>query len=147
MGLQELLLILVFFMMVVVIRPIFLIAIMGKLRQNFSRKDVLIMSLVAPRGLSSAAMIPIVAGAAITIGNPELAGKMVNIVFMVILLSVLFSSVVAKIGGMERFQDKGEGKRAKSEEKPAPPVEKKDEGGDISLMLEKGKEEKDGVIV
>jgi len=138
-GMTDILLISVFFIMVVVIRPLFLILVMGKTRKEYSRKDVLLMSLVAPRGLSAAAMIPIVAAAAVSAGQPALAGKMINIVFMVILLSVMFSTIVAKIGGMERFNEKHDA-RPKKDGEDMPPVQTKD--GSIEVPTTMIQEEK-----
>ena len=115
-GLQDFILILLFFMLVVLLRPLILLILMGDLKKKFTRKDVLLMSFIAPRGLSAAAMIPIIAAAVVSIGATALADKMINIVFMVILLSVLFSTIVAGIGSMKRFQDKKE--KDKKEKKP-----------------------------
>lgn len=134
MGMEELFFILFFFFVVVIIRPVMLLSLMGELKEKFTRKDMLLMSFIAPRGLSSAAMIPIVAVAVIAAGHPALADKMVNIVFMVILLTVLFSTIVGAIGSMERFQDKDK-KKSKKDDKHAPDVKVKGEN-DVSLMLE-----------
>jgi NhaP-type Na+/H+ or K+/H+ antiporter len=148
-GLQDFALIIVFFIIAVAIRPIFLVTVMGKVRRNFSRRDVILMSLIAPRGVSAAAMIPIIATAVISTGQPQLAEKMVNIVFMFVLLSVAFSSVVAKIGGMKRFDGYHE-HAVKEGESQGPPDEsvngivKKEDYADISLMLEREKEKKKG---
>ncbi len=113
MGLEEMGLMLLFFVMVVLVRPVMLLFIMGDLKEKFSRKDILLMSFIAPRGLSAAAMIPIVAAAVIAAGRPELATQMVNIVFMVIFLSVLFSTIVGKVASLERFQPEEHKKKKK----------------------------------
>ncbi len=141
-GLGELAYILLFFVMVVAIRPIMIISLMGELREKFTRKEMLIMSFIAPRGLSSAAMIPIVAATVIAAGQPVLAGQMVNIVFMVILLSVLFSTVVGAIGSMDRFKEvRKKAKKVEKEEETPEVTVKKEE--DVSLMLDYDEKEGD----
>lgn len=92
-----------FFLVVFLSRPLFLIPCLGKLKGSFSRRDLLLMSFVAPRGIASAAMIPIISATVVAAGNPGMAVDMMNIVFMVILLSVLFSTVTAKLFTSERF--------------------------------------------
>jgi len=144
-GLQEFILILLFFLLVVLLRPIFLLSVMGNLRKKFSRMDIVLMSFIAPRGLPAAAMIPIVATAVIAAGQPAAADLMVNIVFMVILLSVLGSTIVAKIGSMERFQHKAE--KRKEEKKKEPDkgeTEKKEDYEDLFYMIEEAKEDARG---
>ncbi|MCD6496327.1 MAG: cation:proton antiporter [Candidatus Aenigmarchaeota archaeon] len=133
MGMNELLMMLFFFVLVVVVRPVMLLSIMGDFREKFSRKEMLLMSLIAPRGISAAAMIPIVAAAVIAAGQAAMAETMVNIVFMTILLSVLFSTIVAKIASLERFQGEEKKKRKKGKKVPEVKVKKED---DVSLMLE-----------
>ncbi len=93
----ELLTAFVFFLIVFFIRPVFLIPMLGKKRRReMDRRDMILLSFVTPRGLSAAAMAPIVATALIAAGQPELiATQIINIIFIVILLSILFSSVVA----------------------------------------------------
>ncbi len=135
MGLEELFFIMFFFLLVVLIRPVMLLSLMGDLRDKFNRKEILLMSFIAPRGISAAAMIPIVAAAVIAAGQPALADEMVNIVFMVILLTVLLSTVVGAIGSMKRFQEKKE-KKTEKKEKEHPEVTVKGEKDDVSLMLE-----------
>ena len=134
-GMQEIALILLFFVIATAVRPLLLTLIMGRERKEFTRRDFLMLSLVAPRGLSSAAMIPIVAAAVIASGQTFVAESMVNIVFLFVLFSVLFSSVVAGIGSMENISlPKRKAKKGK-EEKQEKVEEKKDE---LSLMLEVG---------
>ena len=90
-------------------------------------------SFIAPRGLSSAAMIPIVAAAVIAAGQTEVANSMVNIVFMVILLSTLFSTVVGMMAKMERFiEEKMQKKKDKKEQK----YNSNKKFNDLSLMIE-----------
>ncbi|MCK4496654.1 MAG: hypothetical protein KAU24_00545, partial [Candidatus Aenigmarchaeota archaeon] len=66
-----------------------------------------------PRGLSAAAMAPIVAAALLAAGQPEaVATKIVNIIFIVIVLSILFSSVVAGfLGRMKPEKEKPKKKK------------------------------------
>jgi cell volume regulation protein A len=91
----ELLIAFLFFLIVFFIRPIFLIPVLGKKRKEFDRRDIIMLSFVTPRGLSAAAMAPIVAAALLTAGQSlDIATKMVNIIFIVILMSILFSSIV-----------------------------------------------------
>ncbi|UCD03270.1 MAG: cation:proton antiporter [Candidatus Aenigmatarchaeota archaeon] len=135
-GMQELFYILFFFMIVVLIRPVMLMFLMGELREKFSKKEITLMSFIAPRGLSAAAMIPIVAAAVIGAGQPAVAEQMVNIVFMIILLTVFFSTIVGAIGSLARFG--GKKRRTKKEEKeveqePEIAIKKED---DISPMIE-----------
>ena len=95
--------IVLFFIIVTLVRPIFLIPSLGKLRKTFSRKDLLFMSFVAPRGIASAAMIPIISAAVIAVGMPDLASDMMAIVFIVVLLSVLTSTIASKLFATDRF--------------------------------------------
>jgi cell volume regulation protein A len=81
-----------FFIIMTFARPIFLYPALGKKKMHYDRDDFFLMSFLAPRGLGSAAMAPIVATAFIAIGQEALAAQMMNIVFMVILLSVAVST-------------------------------------------------------
>lgn len=87
----------VFFLVVFVSRPIFLIPALGRSSGSFCRRDLILMSFVAPRGIASAAMAPIIAAALATAGIPGIGSMVVNIIFLVILFSVLFSTVSASI--------------------------------------------------
>jgi cell volume regulation protein A len=142
-GMEEFVLILLFFLLVVILRPVFMLTVMGDMRKKFSKLDIVLMSFIAPRGLPAAAMIPIVAAAVITAGQPGPANTMVNIVFMVILLSVLFSSIVAKIGSFDRFQ-----RHARKREEKREPVkggtEKKEDYEDLFYMIEETSEDARG---
>jgi len=102
-GLGEFLGIFVFFLIVFFCRPIFLLPSLGRMRGRFSRKELMFMSFTAPRGIASAAMIPIVSAAVISVGNPSIASDMMNVVFIVVLLSVLFSTLAAKLFTSDRF--------------------------------------------
>lgn len=104
----ELLTAFVFFLIAFFIRPVFLIPMLGKRRKELDRRDMILLSFVTPRGLSAAAMAPIVAAALLAAGQPEaVATKIVNIIFIVIILSILFSSVVAGfLGRMKPEKEK-----------------------------------------
>jgi len=65
--------ILVFFLIVFFSRPIFLLGSLGRMRRSFSRKEMLLMSFTAPRGIAAAAMIPIISAAVIAAGSPAVA--------------------------------------------------------------------------
>ncbi len=137
-SLEEFLIILMFFLTMFFLRPAFLFPILGRGRRDFDRRDFLLMSFITPRGLSAAAMAPIVAGTLIAAGNSVLAGKIMNIIFLVVILSVLFSTAVALLAGRsmekraasrkavpqeEDVPDKQEGhesKKAESDKEPPP---------------------------
>ena len=114
----------VFFLVVFVSRPIFLIPTLGKERKKFTKRDIVLMSFVAPRGLAAAAMAPIVASILTGIGAPEVGNQIVNIIFFVILFSVLFSTIVAAIMGTERIQKIG-----REERSPRPKEKEPEEPG------------------
>jgi cell volume regulation protein A len=133
-GLEEFLTIFVFFMVLFFIRPVFLFPALGRGNKDFCRSDFILMSFVTPRGLSAAAMAPIVAGALITAGSPDLASRIMNIIFLVIILSVLFSTAVAIVMG-RRLKDREPGeepveqvKEVPQEESPGKPGQQGGEG-------------------
>jgi len=124
--------ILVFFLIVFFSRPIFLLGSLGRMRRSFSRKEMLLMSFTAPRGIAAAAMIPIISAAVIAAGSPAVAAQMMNIVFMVILLSILFSTIAAKLFTSKRFLtgpkwEEPAGSR-KKEQEPKPEAQPKEAG-------------------
>jgi cell volume regulation protein A len=137
---QDIQTVLIFFLIMFFSRPLFLVPLLGKERKDFSKRDILFLSFVAPRGLPAAAMAPIVAAALITAGQATIASSIVNIIFLVVLLSVLFSTLSATILGhfgmtrkadikskeekeMENLEDKTEKQKASSEEKVLEGVE------------------------
>lgn len=121
---QQFMITIIFFLIVFFIRPVFLLPTLGKKRKEFSRKDLILLSFVTPRGISAAAMAPLAATALIVAGQPDnIAAQIVNITFMVILLSILFSTVVAA------FVHRAQG-----------PKEKK--GKDVLSSLEKSTEKR-----
>ncbi len=133
----ELLLAFIFFLIVFFIRPVFLIPTLGKRRKELNRRDIILLSFVTPRGLSAAAMAPIVAVALLTAGQSmAVATKIVNIIFIVILLSILFSSIIAgflsktassktrqKKDVLDRAEESAEKKKGKSEEEALEEIE------------------------
>ncbi len=124
--LEEFLMIFVFYLLVFLTRPLILIPLLGKMRDEISRRDFLLMSFVAPRGLSAAAMAPIVALAILSVGEPEaVASQVINIIFMVILLSVLFSTIAGKLLGRGIKDEPVKDKQEKIEEAVEKETEKK----------------------
>jgi cell volume regulation protein A len=119
-DMTEFLYILIFFLIMFFIRPVFLFPVLGKERKRFSREDFLVMSFITPRGLSAAAMAPIVAVWLIGAGFDAMAGRIMNIIFMVILLSVMFSTIVAYI--TERKDEKDRKRVARKEEAEHEPL-------------------------
>jgi cell volume regulation protein A len=93
----EIQLIMMFFLVAVLARPLFTIALLGKERKEMTKKELFMLSFIAPRGVSAAAMAPIVAGALVAAGQAAIASSVVNIIFIIILLSVLFSTISAGI--------------------------------------------------
>ncbi len=109
-----------FFLIVFLSRPLFLIPSIGKLRMGMCKKELILMNTVSPRGLSSAAMAPIISTAILSIpglANADaIAGLMVNVIFIVVLLSVLFSTVIAWVMSLDRFKVKKSEEECKTEE-------------------------------
>ncbi|MFC1787201.1 cation:proton antiporter [Halobacteriota archaeon] len=77
-----------FVVLVFAVRPIFITFLARDVEADY--ESMTLLKWVAPRGISAAAMAPIVA---IALGDQQI----MNIVFMVILLSVLFSTVTANL--------------------------------------------------
>jgi cell volume regulation protein A len=134
--LEEFLMIFVFYLLVFFTRPLILIPLLGKMRGEISRRDFLLMSFVAPRGISAAAMAPIVALAILSVGEPEaVASQVINIIFMVILLSVLFSTIAGKLLGRGACK-KEEGKQECIEDAVEKQTEKKKEKSKEEILEE-----------
>lgn len=93
----EFLMITLFFLIMFFMRPVFLFPALGRSRKKYDRREFLLMSFLTPRGISAAAMAPIVATAMIISGFPLLGDLILRIIFMVILMSVLSSTLVAVI--------------------------------------------------
>ncbi len=96
-NLQEIFLVLLFFLFVFFSRPIFLMPLLGKRKNEFNRNDIFLLNFIAPRGVSPAAITPIVTAVIIGAGQKAIADSFINIIFMIILLSVLLSTLVAEI--------------------------------------------------
>jgi cell volume regulation protein A len=101
----QLLLGFVFFLTIFLVRPLFLIPLLGKERGQYSKKDVIVMSFIAPKGDSEAALAPLVAATLIGAGAVAAGNQIMNIIFIVILFSILFSTLVAMIMGSKKVQD------------------------------------------
>jgi cell volume regulation protein A len=105
-GLYDLLPIMLFFMAVVLARPVFVYILLGSERKNYTRQEKFVMSFVAPRGIDAAALVPIVAAALIATGQPgaaTAAPQIMNMVVVVIIMTVLFSTVMARFAASKRF--------------------------------------------
>jgi len=135
-DLQQIALVFAFFLIVFFARPVFLLATLGKTRSKYSKRDLALMSFIAPKGLSAAAMIPIAALVISDVDHPDVGNQMVNIIFLVILFSILFSTLTAialsrtkkKQKTVTEFEEEGK----TSEETSAPsekPTEKSEEKG------------------
>jgi cell volume regulation protein A len=109
-GIEEFLMIFAFFLVMFLIRPVFLFGVLGKKKKDFTRKEFLLMGFVTPRGLGAAAMAPIVASALVAAGSPEIATRVINTIFLVIIFSVLFSTVTALMAGRSMKNEKPEKK-------------------------------------
>ena len=104
-GLYDLVPIMIFFIAVVLIRPLFVNVVLGSDRSNYSRQEKFVMSFVAPRGIDAAAMAPIVAASLVTAGFAGQASSIMNMVVVVIILTVIFSTIMAKFAASKRFLD------------------------------------------
>jgi len=104
-GLLDVVPILLFFIAVVLIRPLFVNVVLGNDRSKFTKQEKFVMSFVAPRGIDAAAMAPIVAAALVTAGFTGQANNIMNMVVVVIILTVIFSTIMAKFAASRRFVD------------------------------------------
>ncbi|MBN1763275.1 MAG: cation:proton antiporter [Methanomicrobia archaeon] len=84
----------IFFLLILVSRQAFVMPLLGELRPTLDARSKVLVNYVAPRGIPAAAMAPLVAT---VIGNELI----INIVFVVILLSVLFSTAIAVTASKE----------------------------------------------
>ena len=114
--LNDIILALMFFGIIILARLLIMMTMLGKKRKEMSRRDLALVSLVGTaKGLDAAATAPIVAAALLATDNVGVAASIVNIVIMIILISVLFSSAIAYVLGR------------KGPEKGMQAVEEKDE--------------------
>jgi cell volume regulation protein A len=87
--------VIILFLLMFFSRPIFVIPLVRRMKESFSRKETMLMCFIAPRGSSEAAMAPIAAAALIAAGQAGVAADMMNIIFMLVILSVMFSTGTA----------------------------------------------------
>ncbi len=100
---------LLFALLVIVVRPIFIDYIAGGMRDATNVEEFTLLRFAAPRGIAAAAMAPI---AATALGDSTI----MDLVFMVIFFSVLMSSVTANLvstGKIPIIKSKLEGIKAK----------------------------------
>jgi cell volume regulation protein A len=102
-GLYDLVPILLFLIAIVLVRPVFVNIILGKNRKNYTKQEKFVMSFVAPRGIDAAAMAPVVASALIAANYGSAAVSIMNMVVVVIILTVIFSTFTAKFAASKRF--------------------------------------------
>jgi NhaP-type Na+/H+ or K+/H+ antiporter len=102
-GLYDIIPIMLFFIVIVLARPIFVNIILGKDRRNYTKQEKFVMSFVAPRGIDAAAMAPIVAAALVAANYGEAASSIMNMVVVVIIMTVLFSTIMARFAASRRF--------------------------------------------
>ncbi|RLJ08102.1 MAG: hypothetical protein DRP12_01220 [Candidatus Aenigmatarchaeota archaeon] len=98
----QLLLALLFFLVIFLLRPVIVLVLLKKEREKFDKRDFLLLSLTAPKGTVESAMAPLVAGALVAAGHPELSGLILNLVFCIIVFSVLTSTILIRILGMKQ---------------------------------------------
>jgi cell volume regulation protein A len=111
MDLAQLQAALLFFGLMTLARPLFVIPTLGSIRYDISRRDLLILCFVGPKGIETAAMAPIVAAAMTGLGNQAAATQILNITVLMILLSSLFSTIAGKALSSDRFFRDRPGKR------------------------------------
>jgi cell volume regulation protein A len=85
--------VLILFLLLFFSRPVFVIPSVKRL--GLSRREKIIMCFVAPRGTSEAAMAPIAAAALVAAGQQSIATDIINVIFMLVILSVVFSTGTA----------------------------------------------------
>ncbi|MDI6888754.1 MAG: cation:proton antiporter [Methanocellales archaeon] len=83
-----------FVLFVFVVRPVFVTLLAGDIEVDY--EGTTLLKWVAPRGISAAAMAPI---AAVALGDQ----RIINVVFMVIFFSVLFSTITASLVSTEKI--------------------------------------------
>jgi cell volume regulation protein A len=94
-----------FFLIIFLVRPVFVIPLLRRDNCKYTKKDMIVMSFIAPKGDSEAALAPLVAAALVGAGAAATGNQIMNIIFIVIILSILFSSIVAIIMGKKKVQD------------------------------------------
>jgi len=146
-DLNYLLVVFVFFLVIFFSRPIFLIPTLGRERKKFDKKDLTLMSFVAPRGLAAAAMAGVIFRFfSDKMGAPLIGEQMLNIIFLVIFFSVLFSTLIASVMSTKYVQELGREEkpprppRPKPKEKPAPPEPREPEEPKDEEVLEEAEQ-------
>ncbi len=114
-----------FFLILFLIRPVFVIPLLGKERGSYTKKDIIVMSFIAPKGDSEAALAPLVAATLIGAGAAAAGNQIMNIIFLVIMFSILFSTIVALVMSSKRVQ----GMSVKFHKKETTEEERKKEEG------------------
>ncbi|MEM7828388.1 MAG: cation:proton antiporter, partial [Candidatus Aenigmatarchaeota archaeon] len=114
---EQFLLALVFFFVIVILRPLMLILFMRKERKEMSREDFLMLSFIAPKGAVEAAMAPVVASALLIAGMSAMADSIMNIVFCIIVFSILLSTIICEIAYKKSEKEKSIKKIYKNYEK------------------------------
>lgn len=94
-----------FFLILFLIRPVFVIPLLGKERSSYTKKDIIVMSFIAPKGDSEAALAPLVAATLIGAGAAAAGNQIMNIIFLVIMFSILFSTIVALVMSSKKVQE------------------------------------------
>ena len=123
-SITQILVTLIFFILVILIRPLFVIPLLKKLGLEFSTKGKLMLCFITPRGMSSAAMAPIIVGVLVSLGKNEIGNFLMNTIFLCILFSILFSTIIANFisknklpsFGFQRFEFSKESKAGDFEE-------------------------------
>jgi cell volume regulation protein A len=87
--------VLLFFAIILLFRPVMISLILRKNFKNMPTDEKVVLSFVAPKGLTAAAIAPIVTSI-VSIAQPELANNIINIVFLIIILSIAASTAIAK---------------------------------------------------
>ena len=137
-----------FFLIVFLARPVFLIPTLGKRRKNLAKRDIIVMSFIAPKGDSETALAPLVAATIAgtgAIGAAATGNQIMNIMFIVILLSILFSTVVALLMSNKKIQTVADNWLKKREEKRKREIEEasvhKDDGEEYVPISEEHAEQ------
>lgn len=123
---------LLFLVVVLLARLVFLVPLLWRRRQEFTATDLILLAFVAPKGLEAAATAPIVVAAVARLGGgiggdsvyAGIANEMINIIFLITLLTILVSTVVARLISNRLAQEKQKINRAQEKSKDrmfAPP--------------------------
>jgi len=127
---QQFVMALVFFFIIFFSRALFVVPLVYRMKGELNKKDILFLNFVAPRGLATAAIAPIIVSTILTAGGAvepytSTTSNMINIIFLVVIFSILFSTIVAGIIG--HFTKDEETSKKTSEEKIIEKAEKRSE--------------------